>query len=716
MDEARLEIVAGDDPEQLVRFAAAELQGYVERLFGFRAEIRAHSGPARATVTLDAAAAGMDAPAADEEFLLRRFERAGRPALAALGGSPVATMWAVYDLVERWGVRYLLRGDVFPPAPNAFHLPDVDLVRRPNLRRRGVRLLNLFPMGLESWSLADIQGYLDQLAKLKFNSVYHQLWCWQPFVHYQCRGVSKSTGTHWFGWHYPIDEHTIGRHHFGGLGEFVPPDFEACRTYRERVEAGQRLVRGSFAHARARGMETQICTVITDFPPEFRRVLDGPPLAPHGFGATVSGGHLGADHPGFQDLCGTALRAYIDTYPEVDSLIVGMPEFHASDMPFEAAWERLDGKYGFEEVRALEQVLEQASGRADYPGGSARIQAAVKGDIVALDLFDRLLNEQRVLQDCARPDAEILFTGVSEELAEVLNLMRPGALFPCALDYTSSRMARRPEAFERLRRAGLRPSLTMTTQDDNVGVAPQLSTASIHQLLEYLRRYDWEGFQLRYWMISDMEPTVAYLGAATWDEEVTVAAAYGEHAQTLCGDLAAGELVACFDILDQVTIGLGDHGLGVGFPVPQMGMSHWLAGGEFSSELAEDRRQWRRALEHVRRAREQASRGHEYLDYLSGRLEFGIGYLDLIETLKKAGQANKDGDRGAALAHLEAAVDVARRAVGTHARIARSTDRGTLAQLNEDLYRTLSRLLEAVRADQSWTRPSGGTAGGALVE
>ena len=30
------------------------------------------------------------------------------------GGSPVATMWAGYELVERYGVRYLLGGDVYP--------------------------------------------------------------------------------------------------------------------------------------------------------------------------------------------------------------------------------------------------------------------------------------------------------------------------------------------------------------------------------------------------------------------------------------------------------------------------------------------------------------------------------------------------------------------------------------------------------------------------
>ena len=305
-----------------------------------------------------------------------------------------------------------------------------------------------------------------------------------------------------------------------------------------------------------------------------------------------------------------------------------------------------------------------------------------------------------------KPDADILFANVAEELAEVYSLMRPGARIPCALDYTTSRMAKRPHAFERIRRAGLRPLVTMTTQDDNIGVVPQVATASIHELLVVVRRYDWEGFQLRYWTISDMEPTVAYLSAATWDDATTVESAYREHARSLCGKTAKGELLECLRILDEVTIGLGDHGLGIGFPVPSMGVGHWVTGGGLPEELGNDREQWRQALRHAREARRLATRGHDYIDYLIGRLEFGIGYLDVIETIRKAGEANKQNDRAGALRHLEEAIALAKHVVGIHARIVLGpTDLGALAQFNEDLYPKPARLLDAVRAGKRWTMP-----------
>ena len=717
MPQSSLDIVIGPAPDPILHFAAEELCGYVEQLFHVQATVRADAPKADATIFLDADPAGVKPPGKEEAFILRRFDRSGSPALAAVGGSPRATLWAVYDLVERWGVRYLLRGDALPEAPGPFHLPDVDVTREPNLGIRGARLLNLFSMGLESWSLADMCRYIDQLAKLKFNKLYHQLWCWQPYVHYECRGVAKRTGTHWFGWHYPIDEHSIGRHLFGGVSEFVPPDFEGCRTYQERVAVGTHLVRESLAHAARRGMETQIATGLTDFPVEFCHLLGMPPLAPHGMGLALSGGHKGADDPAFQDLCAAALRAYIDTYPDVDSYSISMPEFHAESAPYEVAWARLDAKYGFNKVRTLGQVLEQAASRTDFAGGADRMVRNTKGDIVALDLFDRLLTEKKILDDCVKPDADVHFTAVAEELSEVFNLMRPEERVMATLDYTTSRMVKRPHAFERIRQAGLRPTVTMTTQDDNIGVIPQNATASIHELLGVLRKADWEGFVLRYWMICDMEPTMAYLAAATWDETVTPHDAYQDHAKFLCGEQAQDDLIASLEILDQVTIGLGDHGLGIGFPVPTMGVNFWYRGKKLADKFVADREEYRKALNRARAALAKATRGQRYLRYIMGRLEFGIAYFDMIDALQRAGQANKDGDRAVAVEGLECGIELARRAVTLHAGITQDgTDLGTLAQLNEDLNRKLTRLLKAVRAGKKWTMGSERGAGGVLVE
>ena len=163
-----LAIATGPQPDQQVLFAANELQRYVSKLFGVTAVVSPEASPAEAVVFLDAATAGLERPSDEQSFLLRRLTHNDRPALAAIGGSPTATMWAVYELVERWGVRYLLHGDIFPDDAGTFQLPDVNKTFTPNLRVRCWRLINDFACGPESWGLDENIRFIDQLAKLKF--------------------------------------------------------------------------------------------------------------------------------------------------------------------------------------------------------------------------------------------------------------------------------------------------------------------------------------------------------------------------------------------------------------------------------------------------------------------------------------------------------------------------------------------------------------------
>jgi len=42
----------------------------------------------------------------------------------------------VYELAQRWGVRYLVDRDVFPEQMGAFKVPDLDIVMEPVFRIR----------------------------------------------------------------------------------------------------------------------------------------------------------------------------------------------------------------------------------------------------------------------------------------------------------------------------------------------------------------------------------------------------------------------------------------------------------------------------------------------------------------------------------------------------------------------------------------------------
>ena len=116
-------IVVGAEADPLERFAASELESMLEKLFSLSVTVGSTLEPtSSATVLLGrpesnpalAAAVGEAWPQlSDQGLLLRRLD--SDPAtLVVGGGSPVAVMWAAYELGERSGIRYLVNQDVYP--------------------------------------------------------------------------------------------------------------------------------------------------------------------------------------------------------------------------------------------------------------------------------------------------------------------------------------------------------------------------------------------------------------------------------------------------------------------------------------------------------------------------------------------------------------------------------------------------------------------------
>ena len=133
--QSALDVVIRDEAAGLERFAATELDRYLRRLFG--AAVRIIPAPTKGAECvfllgtrdrLPGLAPGEPAlpSLTDQGFVLRRSTCSGKPAMLVIGGSPTALLWGVYELVERYGVVYLLSGDVFPEKQAAFCLPEID--------------------------------------------------------------------------------------------------------------------------------------------------------------------------------------------------------------------------------------------------------------------------------------------------------------------------------------------------------------------------------------------------------------------------------------------------------------------------------------------------------------------------------------------------------------------------------------------------------------
>lgn len=268
----KVTVVIGEAVPELERFAAAELADQFRLLFHADVGIAESDvipeaaenlilvgSPATNPAIADLVALAADhwpAELSEQGHLVKSIHRDnGKSTLLVGGGSPVATLWAVYELGHSFGMRYLLHGDFPPIDPPEFDLADFDLLLEPNIAIRAWRTLDEGAASQESWGLGDHRKLFGQLAKLKFNRVTMVVHPWQPFYDIEGGDSPKTEGVLWHGRDFPVAGDTAGRSVFGGAEVFQNPDFAGASSATEIVLAGGKLTAGIVAAAERLGMD-----------------------------------------------------------------------------------------------------------------------------------------------------------------------------------------------------------------------------------------------------------------------------------------------------------------------------------------------------------------------------------------------------------------------------------------------------------------------------
>ena len=746
-----LRIVLGPGAPALERFAAEELQRYLRVLYGPTLPIVTDDAAGNTPAVLigspqtNPAVAASDIaqgwPSASDQGIVLRGGAAENTWVVG-GGSPVATTWAVYDLVERLGVRYLLSGDVFPDDPGPLALPDLDEYVEPLFTERIWRLMNDEPHGPEMWSLAECRRVIDQIAKMKMNGIYFLTYPSHPFVHYEFRGVAKSTGVLDFGFRYPIDDDTIGRELFGDVAEFTNPEFRHCDGYDDMVEAGQRYARAVFDHARDRGMRIGFGFSLTSTTDEFKERLgewapetqDAPAdddgrdyhrLGQLSMGAPPGGrAFQDVDNPALAELAEVIVRAHLETYPEIDFIEIGSSEFRAETVGHDHCWRRLDEKYGIESVAPLEELVEQVRARGYH--GEGRAERELKADIEFLYFVDRLFAEGRLLERLGRPDVEVLLSSVTEEMYPILgNVLPPNFGVGALIDYNLSLALPRLDRLSALG-DGFGKYVTLSVQDDMNSLLVSSEGARIERFLERMRDAGFKGWKSRYWSIGDLDHSVDYLARASWDADLTVDAAYDDYALSVFGEACLPEMRDALRLLEENGEFQGTTIFAVGFPYPSLMRRHFEMQRNFAGRtepqagLLQCRDTYTRLVELLQAAlpkcREQA-RGR--LEYMIGRARTCALFLETAHTVERAGFASraaeqarddKDPERLGAMLNetarlLAQAVDLSRETIHAHVEIVRDeSDLGLLAAMNQYMYKYIkARSYLATLEASSWS-------------
>lgn len=261
----RVDVVIAADAPKLERFAADELAVQFKKLFD--ADVRiAEKIPSDAShlILLGSPATnaamkplGDQLPKlSDQGHAVRSVKLGSSQALVVGGGSPVATLWAVYELGHQFGIRSFLFGDLYPTTPPQLTLDSLNIVIEPALRVRGWLAINNSPIGPATWGLEEHQKVIRQLAKLKFNRVLLNIAPGRAAAEFDIKPVAPILSGR-----IAVDGDAAGRTVFRGAKVFENPDFSGKETASDREAAAARWARGIMEAAQQLGMSGDVNVV-----------------------------------------------------------------------------------------------------------------------------------------------------------------------------------------------------------------------------------------------------------------------------------------------------------------------------------------------------------------------------------------------------------------------------------------------------------------------
>lgn len=609
-----------------------------------------------ATAANPTASTPADSPA-NKPAISSATKPASSPMLLVGGGSPVATLWAAYEVGYHFGVRYLPTGDALPAQRPSFSLAGIDRVWEPALRMRAWQTLGDQAAGAEAWSLAEQRRLIAQLAKMKFNRLVIETRAWQPFVDFAARGVRKQSAVLLHGQLYPVNGDTAGRAAFRGATLFENPDFAGRTTYAERLAAGRELVAGMIAQAQELGMEAVAMVRPLEFPREFAaalpnsRVLDVPGQLAIGPGAqqTVNDAALRA-------IAVSQLTAYAETYPTLDALYL--------DISGSENWQPSGAGTPLEFILGL---LEEPS--LAQRGGPRRRQLGLAGvdHAAAAALASRTLPAG---------------TAVLHSLGA--SARRAAAASDWVQAATAAAVAARSE-------------LTVPLGSSSIGVVPQMQTGHVRRLLEATRQAGWQGVTVNGWMAGDLAPGLHFLSRACFDSRLTPPAALAELVDSVSGEEVAPRLIKGFGLLEEATDLLDASDASFAESRPDMLTKHGAAGAVPPEAWAQAKKNYAAAMDEMYRGNTRARQGGRFFTlYFAKRFEFGLHYMTCVEALRNSGVAKAAGDEEKRVAELEKALEALHSALAAYADVARDpSDRGAIAVLNRHGYRVLGEALDA---------------------
>ncbi|MAT14501.1 MAG: hypothetical protein CMJ46_04440, partial [Planctomyces sp.] len=636
----------------------------------------------------------------EQGHLVKSIDVDGNSGLLIAGGSPVATLWAVYEFGYQNGVRYLLQSDIYPETPKEFTLTGYDVKLEPDLQTRGFRLGGTYPDSFISWNAAQCKSLIAQLAKLKFTHIEVRVEPWHPFIHYEIEGVAKQTGLLWKADTFPIDPSHPGSTAFKGADQLQNTDFAGLETYKERLAAGQQYLKTLITAAHEAGMTIGVTLDPLESTPEFREVLEGsfvsngPPLTT-GFPYELRLNHDGYPwyKPDFEKLARTQLQAYADTYPELDVLTVQLPETFVNPAEVKRALKELQAYTDDLDDIPVAEIVKPISTRAQQDASK------LPGDtLLAIAFYNRLFRTGPLAEFKEFP--RLQFAGIRPVWGPYVADLLPksnSAVVAEASPWTGSNQP------EELTAPAAPALLECSLHLNNLSVIAMSTTRWLAEEVKAMEKGTWKGVVLDMGTPAEHVPTAHFLSRVAFDAAVTPEEAHEAYFSTVTQNssstdrmwLAFGHMEAGTKLLEQQASGFVSPSSGRDMLTAPF-KSQWDLPGEWE----EIKEQFTASMTELYRSHDQVKTpGRKELYYYAKRSEAVLSYLTCVEELHAAAEAEKEEDLELTSEHLYTALEALYDAIDTLNDVARNpSDLGTIALLNQYAYAPLLEEVERIEA------------------
>lgn len=713
-------IILANEADPVERYAGEELQKYIRAMYGFapeRVSDVSQTPDDRRIIIGRLAGSLCDVPALSADGFWLRTASSSPETLVIVGGSPRGTLFGVYELLERWGVRFLLSGgEVLPENPEPIHLTGFDEIVEPAYPVRALRPMANLPEGAAPWDLPDFTAFIDQMARLKFNTFVFVIMESGPWLDYEFRGMKRPAGDVFYGYRFPIDDEFVGNELFPGKTEFYSPVLaRASDDDDRRKQAGIELVRSIIRHCRQRGLMTTVAFSLLDPPTEFKHRFNEWATLPLPDPATLAHAHFTATpveelginpqyaawmnvlDPAVQELIACRLRSLINTYPDADFYHLWVSEHRSGVIDANTIFRELDEKYHLAPDFDWDRELQN---HASSPFDSQRYQNQMKADLLFLYALDKILNERRLLASTVKPHAAIGVAGVMPQLAPIVVKMLPKhSTFVQFLDYGSHGTARHVQRLKPLLSAGIPTSLEIGIQDDNNMYFPQANVESLEQIVAATAPYGLKGYVAALWQVRQSDLAAAYLSRASWSPAFAAAQFYDDFVPRWIGASAAAEFEKGHRAIEVADRKIRPGPLyGYAFVFNENLIKTFLDQGVNHAAINEVKPLFELAHDHFVRAMGRSSaRGRPYLEFWIKRTRFAIDWLDFVTACADCGQVIRQQGHQQASKSLEELLARSRKLIELIAGDASHCgDLGQIANLNQHVHRYLKERLGAL--------------------